>query len=168
MASGVAINGAFGAGRKATELAEVTDGLAATIAISEHPIGDDTTMRWRNPVVVAEGEILQDENMEPEFWRDVAKNISSDSQGYDQNLATDWRKGAHLFYNHLFPPNTSVLDVSFGRHMNPRCGAISARSFHDDGVHALRLDGSGHFTAALANHPYGKHWRPFAAVIRLT
>ncbi|MCA8996349.1 MAG: DUF1559 domain-containing protein [Planctomycetaceae bacterium] len=150
--------GAFCASR-GIKLAEVTDGLSATVAASERVQSDTTIDSFsRDEDFWASGYETQWIN-DPDLMLELCGSLQGEPANYYPLAGWGWDCGQYGsgLYNHVAPPNSQSPDcVSisvFSPPANPnaamprfyRIGMATARSRHPQGVNTLFLDGSARF-----------------------
>lgn len=158
------------AGPRLVRHADVPDGFAYTLGVSERLQGD-----WRAGVL-APGDyrvhlVAQNSHLTPDAARSLCHNL--DRRGpHESRSGESWFLAGYHFttYNHCAPPNTPVPDCSFlpeaavdevGEiHLRRlHSGVFSARSRHPGGVNGLFLDGH---VNVLRNHIALPTWRALA------
>ncbi len=115
-----------------------TDGLAFTAGMSEKPIGSGGGYDpWRDvyfsPASTA--------GIDLSLWAQECAGLDQSPTSFNNRLGRSWLLGSELFYNHVLPPNSMVVDCARPGFI-PMAGILSARSAHPGAVTTGMMDGS--------------------------
>jgi hypothetical protein len=168
--SGPQNRGAFGPNRS-RRLGEFTDGLSQTLAVSE--------VKSYQPIYICDNAQLSNVNNPSNIPPPTADYLAAAPEYLGgcrlYELAhTEWSDGnCHASgFNTAWPPNTVTLGTpAKDRDMDvqganeeqggPTFGAITARSYHPQGLNAMLADGSARF---ISNSIDGNVWRAMGTV----
>lgn len=115
------------------------DGLSQTVGMSEIRFGSGggfdssrdaakVNVSGASPIVVAT----------PNFWINQCQAVTAPVANWDASHGHAWIDATRLYYGHILPPNTPVIDCQDGTQV----GAFAARSYHKQVIHSLLMDGN--------------------------
>jgi prepilin-type processing-associated H-X9-DG protein len=114
------------------------DGLAFTAGVSEKPIGSgDKYDPWRDVYLL----LADNAGIDLSLWAQQCARLSQSPTEYNNLVGRSWLLGSEIFYNHVLPPNSSVVDCARAG-LTPTVGILSARSAHPGAVNIAFMDGS--------------------------
>lgn len=113
------------------------DGLSQTVAMSDIRSGTPGPYDpARHVAYVADPGNPQ--GLFPDYWVTACSSVTAPVVTWDATRGHSWWLATSLFYNHILPPNSPVIDCGY----KPYAGLLSARSDHKNSVQALLMDGS--------------------------
>ena len=115
-----------------------SDGLSLTAGFSEKPIGSGAGYDpWRDVYFLSNS----NSGLNLSAWASDCAGLNSAPVAFNNRVGRSWLLGSELFYNHVLPPNSPVVDCARPG-LTPMVGILSARSAHPGTVNLAMMDGS--------------------------
>lgn len=116
------------------------DGLSQTIGVSEIRFGSGGPFDpSRDAVKINLNSASPVATLSPNFWVSQCQAVAAPVSNWDALHGHAWIDATRLFYGHILPPNSRVVDCQDD---NIQAGAFAARSYHHQKTHSLFMDGN--------------------------
>jgi prepilin-type processing-associated H-X9-DG protein len=135
------LSGAFPA-LVARRPSDFQDGMSNTAGMAEHLCGSGETGVYdpQRDIALLAGVPDDFQTATPGYWVTSCSSLTGTPSNWGSG-GTSWLVGSGLMYNHILPPNTTVVDCGAESTL-PVAGLQSARSFHAGSVNVLMMDGA--------------------------